>query len=353
MLRPARPRPIWSTVAICLAATSGWLNAVWIVAKTKIRSVSASRPCRERNRVEHALVKVRLAAVADPAGDREHEIDPDLVGEPAEAKVVVPGRLPAILDLRHGHSGRAVRREQAELEIGAVEQDFATGSPSSYQSAGKAAHAAVVHEERGSIGHGGGDDAADEDDVVAPVVLGVHRRTRSWRPTPVEHRRPDEPRADRRGRRTSRRPCGRTARRGPPGRQRARGGEPGRLEPDVEAARAAVDAPEHEGRLLRDRREAHHHEARHRGRPACAAVTTTTPVAQAPVAARIVSTSTEGSARPLIHGILTCHQGGCQDLEPPGDGGRAAGGYSATGCGATPRPVRAPAPQRAANATAS
>src|SRR6476619_2644058 len=37
--------------------------------------------------------------------------------------------------------------------------------------AGKAAHAARVHEERGAIGDGSRDDATDEDDVVASVVL--------------------------------------------------------------------------------------------------------------------------------------------------------------------------------------
>ena len=58
----------------------------------------------QRDRVEHALVEVRLAAVADPTCDREHEVDPGLVGELAESEVVVPGRLPAILDLRHGHA---------------------------------------------------------------------------------------------------------------------------------------------------------------------------------------------------------------------------------------------------------
>ena len=58
----------------------------------------------ERNRIEHALVEVRLAAVPDPTCDRQHEVEPHLVGEPAQPEVVVPRRLPAILDLRHRHS---------------------------------------------------------------------------------------------------------------------------------------------------------------------------------------------------------------------------------------------------------
>ena len=77
---------------------------------------------RERDGVEDALVEVRLAAVADPAGDREHEVDARGVAQLREPQVVVPGRLPAILDLRHGHAGRAVRRERAELQVLAVEQ---------------------------------------------------------------------------------------------------------------------------------------------------------------------------------------------------------------------------------------
>ena len=84
-------------------------------------------PGRKRDGVEHAFVEVRLAAVSDPAGDRKHEVEPHLVGEPAEPEVVVPCCLPAILDLRHRHPGRAVGREQAELEVGAVEQCFCHG----------------------------------------------------------------------------------------------------------------------------------------------------------------------------------------------------------------------------------
>ena len=96
------------------------------------------QPRCERDGIEHALVEVGLAAVPDPARDREHEVEPHLVGEPAEPEVVVPRRLPAILDLRHRHPGRAVGREQAELEVGAVEQCFCHGVSFGYRgTAGK------------------------------------------------------------------------------------------------------------------------------------------------------------------------------------------------------------------------
>ena len=262
MLRPARPRPIWSTVAICFAATSGWLNAVWIVAKTKMRSRLGEQPGRERNGIEHALVEVRLAAVPDPARDRKHEVEPDLVGEPAEPEVVVPGRLPAILDLRHRHPGRAVRREQAELEVGAVEQCFCHGVSFVIESTGKGCASG-----RACMTSGG----------RSVTVAATTRPTRmTWSPpscwacithsivaaAPARIGAPTSPRV------TSR-PSNFSAAlaRELPGERLLVGGqqvqrEPRRLEPDVEAARAAVDAPEHERWLLRDGREAHHHEAR-------------------------------------------------------------------------------------------
>lgn len=43
-LSPARPGPIWSFVASCLAVTTGWLKAVCTVEKTVMRSVAARSP---------------------------------------------------------------------------------------------------------------------------------------------------------------------------------------------------------------------------------------------------------------------------------------------------------------------
>ena len=95
--------------------------------------------------------------------------------------------------------------------------------------------------------------------MVAAVVLGVHRALER-RGRPVEERRADEPACDREPVEL----LGALARELPGERFLVGGeqvqGEAGRLEPDVEAARAPVDAPENERRLLRDRREAHHHE---------------------------------------------------------------------------------------------
>ena len=221
----------------------------------------------ERHRIEHALVEVRLAAVADPACDREHEVDPDLVGEPAERQVVVPGRLPAILDLRHGHAGGAVGREEAELEVLAVEQRLCHGVLLLYgDSGGRPRMRPACMTRGGSVGDGRRDDAADEDDVVAAVVLGVHRALERGGRT-VEERRTDEPAGDREPVEL----LGALARELPGERFLVGGeevqGEAGRLEPDVEAARAPVDAPENERRLLRDRERGSPSRARRHARP--------------------------------------------------------------------------------------
>ena len=46
-LIPKRPWPIWSTVAICLAATTGCISGTCTVAKTLMRFVAASRPAAQ------------------------------------------------------------------------------------------------------------------------------------------------------------------------------------------------------------------------------------------------------------------------------------------------------------------
>ena len=193
---------------------------MWIVAKTKMRSVSASSPAASATGSSTPSWKLVSPPYPIQRAIGSMKSSPDLVGEPAEPQVVVPGRLPAILDLRHRHPGRAVRREQAELEVGAVEQCFCHGVSFVQSGSGKAAHLAAVHHERRALGHGRGDDAADEDDVVAAVVLGVHRRTRSWRQPRRGSARRSSPRPTSRPSNFSA-PCARTARRAAPDRRPA------------------------------------------------------------------------------------------------------------------------------------
>ena len=45
---------------------------------------------------EHAALEIRLAAIADPARDRQHEIEAGLVEQLRELQVVVPTRSPAL-----------------------------------------------------------------------------------------------------------------------------------------------------------------------------------------------------------------------------------------------------------------
>ena len=125
--------------------------------------------------------------------------------------------------------------------------------------------------------------------------------------------------------------------------------EPRRLEPDVEAPRVAVDAPQDERWLLGDGRETHHHKTRiaavgmRRGDhhdPSC-------PGTGCGPERVDVDRGKPGIAHAEI---LTCHPSPCT----AGARGRASGSdQSATDCGDTPRPVSAAAPQRAAKATAS
>ena len=58
-----------------------------------------------------------IAAIALPAPDREQEIDADVVGHPGELEIVRPTPRPALRNQRHRASRRAVRPEQADLEL--------------------------------------------------------------------------------------------------------------------------------------------------------------------------------------------------------------------------------------------
>ena len=160
---------------------------------------------------------------------------------------------------------------------------------------GKAAHAAGVHDERWSVGDGRRDDAADEDHVVAAVVLRVHRALeRGGRA--VEQRRPDEPARDRRARRTSPRPCFANCQ------ASASWSAASRCSAKPGASSQTSRLPEPRSTLQRTSGGSCETGARltitsPASRPSgCGAVTTTTPVAHAPVA-RSGSSSTEASGR--------------------------------------------------------
>jgi hypothetical protein len=62
-------------------------------------------------------VEIGLAAVTDPARDRQHEVDAGVIEEAPELIVVLPGRRPAFWQLGHRHAAGAVRRERAQHEI--------------------------------------------------------------------------------------------------------------------------------------------------------------------------------------------------------------------------------------------
>ena len=136
--------------------------------------------------------------------------------------------------------------------------------------------------------------------MVASVVLGVHLALDRGRDS-LEQRRTDEPASDVEAVELPAALAGE-----PPGerlliRSEQVDRETCRLEPHVEAARAAIDAPEHEGRFLRDGREAHHHEACHATvRMRCRDDGHARRPGARDGAER--SVSTEGSARPLIQG---------------------------------------------------
>src|SRR5262249_54497625 len=63
-----------------------------------------------------ALV-VGVAAITLPAPDREEEVDADVVGHPGELEIVRPAPGPALRNERDRPSRRAVRPEQADLEL--------------------------------------------------------------------------------------------------------------------------------------------------------------------------------------------------------------------------------------------
>ena len=72
--------------------------------------------CGPGHRLQHAAVEIGLAAIADPARDRQHEVDPGRVQHLRQLQVVVPAVVPARGDLCGGHPRRAVGREGAKAK---------------------------------------------------------------------------------------------------------------------------------------------------------------------------------------------------------------------------------------------
>ena len=74
------------------------------------------QPGRPGDGFQRLALVIGVAAVALPAAHRQHELDPDLVGQARQAQAVGPASAPALRDHRHGAAGRAIRAEQAELQ---------------------------------------------------------------------------------------------------------------------------------------------------------------------------------------------------------------------------------------------
>src|SRR3954469_2979267 len=123
MFSPKRPPETWSAVAAIFATITGWASGTCIVANAWMRSVAAMTPVRPRERLERAVPEVRGAAVAAPPRDRHDGVQPEPVGPPREAHVLVPSALDVAVDVRERHAARKVDPEDAELEGVLLVQD--------------------------------------------------------------------------------------------------------------------------------------------------------------------------------------------------------------------------------------
>ena len=121
---PKRPSPIWSAVTNCLAAITGWISGACTVPNTVSRSRRCQQAGRPGNGLQRFALVVGVAAVALPAADRQHELDPHLVGQAREAQAVGPFAAPALRHHRHRAAGRAIRAEQPKLQrVAAVQRE--------------------------------------------------------------------------------------------------------------------------------------------------------------------------------------------------------------------------------------
>ena len=62
-------------------------------------------------------LKISFAAIAGKAGDRQHEIDTQVIGGQREREVFVPACIPALGHSGGGKSARAIRREDTDFKM--------------------------------------------------------------------------------------------------------------------------------------------------------------------------------------------------------------------------------------------
>jgi len=93
-----------------------------MVAKAVMRLVCAWDGGGPGHGLQHRAVKVRLAAVADPARDRQHEVDAGVVQQFRQLDVVLHRRLPAIGQPGDRHAAGAVGREGGQQEFVVLEE---------------------------------------------------------------------------------------------------------------------------------------------------------------------------------------------------------------------------------------
>jgi hypothetical protein len=66
--------------------------------------------------LQRRTLVIRIAAIAAPARDRQHEVDPRLVRDAREAQIIVPAPGPALGHHRHRAPRRAVGAEEPDLQ---------------------------------------------------------------------------------------------------------------------------------------------------------------------------------------------------------------------------------------------
>jgi hypothetical protein len=71
---------------------------------------------RPHERIKGAAVEVGVLPPVGPPGDRQHEVDSYLVGEPGESKIVLPGRRPSLGGRGNRQARCRVGREEPELK---------------------------------------------------------------------------------------------------------------------------------------------------------------------------------------------------------------------------------------------
>ena len=72
---------------------------------------------RPGDRFQHVAMEIGFPAVANPAGDRQHEVDAGVVEHPGKLEIVCPRVVPAFRYLGHRHAAGAVARKGTEQEM--------------------------------------------------------------------------------------------------------------------------------------------------------------------------------------------------------------------------------------------